>query len=120
MSGSADGSAPGLISFADFAAVEIRIGRVLSAELNPKAKKPAYVLVIDFGTAGTRTSSAQLTANYRPEDLVGRQVLAVCNFAPKRVAGVQSEVLVLAALCPRRGTVLLGPLEPVDEGARVL
>ncbi|PTL76607.1 tRNA-binding protein [Vitiosangium sp. GDMCC 1.1324] len=108
------------ISFEQFLAVDIRVGRVLSASLNPKARKPAYVLVIDFGPLGQRTTSAQVTANYRPEELVGRQVVAVCNFPPKNVAGVTSEVLVLAAVCPEQGTVLLSPDRPVSEGVRIL
>lgn len=108
------------ISFEQFLSVDIRVGRVVSASLNPKARKPAYVLVIDFGPLGQRTTSAQLTANYRPEQLVGRQVVAVCNFPPKNVAGVTSEVLVLAAVCPERGTVLLSPDQPVSEGVRIL
>ncbi|QRK11184.1 tRNA-binding protein [Archangium violaceum] len=108
------------ISFEHFLGVDIRVGRVVSASLNPKARKPAYVLVIDFGPLGQRTTSAQITANYRPEQLVGRQVVAVCNFPPKNVAGVTSEVLVLAAVCPDRGTVLLSPDQPVSEGVRIL
>jgi tRNA-binding protein len=108
------------IHFEQFLAVDVRVGRVLSASLNPKARKPAYVLVIDFGPLGQRTSSAQITANYTPEELVGRQVVAVCNFPPRNVAGVTSEVLVLAAVCPERGTVLLSPSQPVQEGVRIL
>ncbi|XYI04123.1 tRNA-binding protein [Sorangium sp. So ce1128] len=101
-------------------AVDIRVGRVTSAALNPRARKPAYVLTIDLGPLGQRTSSAQLTANYRAEELVGRQVVAVCNFPPKNIAGITSEVLVLAAVCPERGTVLLSPDQPVGEGVRIL
>src|SRR4051794_23796026 len=90
-----DDDAPAEVSVETFFQVDIRVGRVISAALNPKARKPAYRLEIDFGPLGARTSSAQLTALYTPDDLVGRQVLAVVNFAPRRVAGVESQVLVL-------------------------
>ena len=86
------------ISFDDFLKVEIRIGTVLEARLNEKARKPAYVLTLDFGPCGIKTSSAQLTKHYQPEDLVGMQVVAVLNFPAKRIAGVKSEVLILGAM----------------------
>lgn len=108
------------IDFEDFLKVEIRAGTVLSAAVNPKAQRPAYVLTLDFGPLGVKTSSAQITEHYAPEDLVGRQVVAVVNFPPKRVAGVTSEVLVLAVVSERDGTVLLAPTQPVENGARVL
>jgi tRNA-binding protein len=110
------------IEWADFERVELRVGTVLSAAPNPKARKPAYVLTVDLGPAGIRTSSAQLTVHYTPEQLVGRQVLCVCNFAPKRIAGVKSEVLVTGA---HDGTdppavVLAGFDHPVPNGSRLL
>ena len=80
---------------------------------------PAYVLRIDFGPAGIKASSAQITANYEPADLVGKQVVAVLNFEPKRVAGVKSEVLVLGAVSEDKGVVLLEPSFPVEDGARI-
>lgn len=108
------------VSFEHFQALDVRVGRVLEVRPNPAARVPAYVLSIDFGAPlGVRASSAQLTANYRAEDLVGRQVCAVMNFPPKRVAGVRSEVLVLGALDPEHGTVLLAPDRPVADGARI-
>ena len=82
-------------SIETFFEVDIRVGRVVAAALNPKARKPAYRMEVDFGPLGMRTSSAQLTALYTPEELIGRQVLAVVNFPPRRVAGVESQVLVL-------------------------
>ena len=110
-----------LISFSDFQKVHMHMGTVLSAELNRKARIPAYVLTIDFGqTHGIKTTSAQLVANYAPEDLIGRQVIAVLNVPSKDVAGVCSEVLVLAAVCPSAGTVLLAPLTKVADGTRVV
>lgn len=107
------------ILFEDFLRADLRVGTVRSAEPNPKARKPAYVLTIDFGPLGTRTSSAQLTERYAAEDLVGRQVVAVVNFPPKRVAGVTSEVLVLGAVDAAAGTTLLVPSHAVADGTRV-
>ena len=108
------------LSFEDFQKVEIKIGTVLEARLNEKARNPAYVLKIDFGEkTGVKTTSAQLTENYQPQDLVGKQVSAVMNFPPLRIAGVKSEVLVLAGVCEQNGTVLLHPSKPVDNGTHV-
>ena len=107
------------ISFDDFLKVEIRTGTVLEARLNEKAHKPAYVLTIDFGPEGIKTSSAQLTKNYQPEDLVGLQVVAVLNFPVKRIAGVKSEVLVLGAMSSETDVVLLTPTQAVENGVRV-
>ncbi|HYE57007.1 MAG TPA: tRNA-binding protein [Rhodothermales bacterium] len=106
------------IEYAAFERLDIRVGTVLSAERNPQARRPAYVLRVDFGPLGVKTSSAQLTEHYDPSDLVGRQVIAVVNFEPKRVAGVKSEVLVLASVGDD-GTVLLSPTRPVQNGSRV-
>ncbi len=109
-----------MISWEDFARVEIRVGRILTAELNPKAHKPAYVLTLDFGSElGIKTSSAQLTVHYTPEQLVGRLVVAVVNFAPKRVAGVKSEVLVLGVSDADGAVVLLEPTQEVPLGGRL-
>ena len=108
------------LSFEDFLKVDIKIGTVLEAELNEKARKPAYVLRIDFGDAiGIKTTSAQLTENYQAQDIVGRQVSAVMNFPPIRIAGVKSEVLVLAGVCEKNGTVLLHPSKMVENGTHV-
>ena len=110
---------PAEITFDDFLRVDLRVGTVRSAALNPKARVPAYVLEIDFGPLGMRTSSAQLTERYAADDLVGRQVIAVLNFPPKRVAGVKSEVLVLGAVDDAAGTTLLTLTHPVNDGTRV-
>ena len=72
------------IEWDDFQRVELRVGTIVAAEPNPKALKPAYVLRVDLGESGLKTSSAQLTAHYRCDELIGRQVLCVCNFAPNR------------------------------------
>ena len=107
------------VTFEEFQRVRIHVGAVVEAAPNPKARVPAYVLKIDFGPLGMRTSSAQITRNYTPEELVGRQVVAVLNFPPKRVAGVRSEVLVLGAVSDEEGVVLLRPTSPVANGAPV-
>jgi tRNA-binding protein len=107
------------ISFDDFLKVEIRTGTVLEARLNEKARKPAYVLTLDFGPCGIKTSSAQLTKHYQPEDLVGVQVVAVLNFPAKRIAGVKSEVLILGAMSDADDVVLLTPTQTVGNGVRV-
>ena len=111
--------APDPITFDDFLRVDLRVGTVRSAARNPKARVPAYVLEIDFGPLGMRTSSAQLTERYAAVDLVGRQVVAVLNFPLKRVAGVKSEVLVLGAVGDAAGTTLLTLTHPVADGTRV-
>jgi len=108
------------ITVDDFFRAEIRAGVVTRAEPFPEARKPAYKLWIDFGELGTKQSSAQITTLYQAEELVGRTVLAVTNFPPRRVAGFTSEVLVLGV--PIEGTadvVLVGPDRPVPPGARV-
>ena len=107
------------ISFDDFTAVEICAGTVLTAVPNEKARKPAYVLTIDFGPHGIKTSSAQLTKNYSAQELIGRQIVAVINFEPKRVAGIKSEVLVLGCDSEATDIVLLQPTHPVPNGSRV-
>ena len=107
------------LTFEEFQRVRIHAGTVVEAAPNPKARVPAYVLRIDFGPLGMRTSSARITRNYSAEELVGRQVVAVLNFPPKRVAGVKSEVLVLGAVSEEEGVVLLRPTSPVANGAPV-
>lgn len=108
------------ISWDDFQRVDIRVGRILTAAPNPKAHKPAYVLTVDFGPElGVKTSSAQLTVHYTPEELVGRLVIAVVNFEPKRVAGVKSEVLVLGLPDDDGAVVLLAPTHDVPLGGRM-
>jgi len=109
----------GVISWDDFAKVDVRVGRIVAAEAFPEARKPAFRLTLDFGGLGTRRSSAQLTKRYRPESLVGRQVVAVMNFPSKRVAGFLSEVLVLGVMVEDDDVVLLQPDQVVPLGTRV-
>ncbi|MFB4371203.1 MULTISPECIES: tRNA-binding protein [unclassified Pseudomonas] len=108
-----------IIEWQDFERVELRVGTLISAAPNAKATKPAYVLQVDLGELGIRTSSAQVTAHYRADELVGRQVLCVCNFAPKRIAGVRSEVLVTGVYDSDGKVVLAGFDKPLPNGARL-
>ncbi len=108
-----------MIAFPDFAKVDVRVGRILTAVFHAEARKPAYILTIDFGEIGSRTSSAQLTVHYRPEELVGRLIVAVVNFEPKRIAGVKSEVLVLGVPDENGAVVLLRPDLDVPLGGRM-
>ena len=108
------------ISWDDFEKVDIRVGNVVEAEPFPEARKPSIKLVVDFGAeVGTRRTSAQLTAHYEPEGLVGRQVVAVVNFPPKRIAGFKSEVLVLGVPDEDDEVVLLSPDHEVPPGGRI-
>lgn len=108
------------ISFDDFLAVDIRVGRVVRAEPYPEARKPAIKLWIDFGPEiGEKKSSARITAHYTPGDLVGRQVLAVVNFPPRQIGRFMSEVLVLGVPDADGGIVLVGPDQAVPEGGRL-
>lgn len=97
----------------------MRVGRVLEAEAFPEARKPAYKLRIDFGPLGIRRSSAQLTVHYRPEQLLGRLVIAVTNFPPRQIGPVRSQVLVLGVPDADGAVVLLEPTEDVPLGGRV-
>jgi tRNA-binding protein len=107
------------IDVEDFLKVSIHTGTVLSAALNPKARKPAFVMEVDFGAEiGHKITSAQITENYQSDELIGRQVIAITNFPPLRVAGIKSEVLVLGVLAPG-GVVLLQPDREVGNGQRI-
>ncbi len=95
------------------------MGTILTARPHPTARKPSLQLSIDFGDAGVKQSSAQLTERYSPDRLVGRQVAAVLGFPPRRVADYTSEVLVLGAMVSDSDVVLLQPDQPVANGARI-
>jgi len=107
------------ISFEEFLKVDIRVGRILTAEDFPEARKPAYKLTIDFGKLGVKKSSAQITQRYAKEQLLGRQVVAVVNFPPKQIADFISEVLVLGAVTKNNEVVLLKPDQDVELGDRI-
>ena len=108
------------ISFDDFLKVDVRVGTVLRAEAYPEARKPAIKLWIDFGDEiGEKKTSAQITAHYRPDTLVGRQVLAVVNFPPRQIGKFMSEVLVLGMPDETGEVVLVSPDQPVPLGGRL-
>ena len=109
-----------MITFHDFEKVDIRVGRVLSVESFPEARKPAYKLLIDFGEpVGTKRSSAQLTERYRPETLEGRLVLAVVNMPPRQIGPFISEVLTLGVPDSHGAVVLLRPDADVPLGGKM-
>jgi tRNA-binding protein len=108
------------LTWEEFERVDVRVGRIVAAEPFPEARKPAVRLTLDFGEElGLRRSSAQLTKYYRPEDLVGRQVVAVVNFPPKQIGPHRSEVLVLGVPDAQGAVVLLQPEREVPLGGRL-
>jgi tRNA-binding protein len=107
------------ITWGDFERVDVRVGTIVRAEPFPEARKPAYKLWIDCGALGERRSSARITDRYRIEDLVGRQVVCVVNFPPKRIGPFVSEVLVLGAYVDGDQVVLLRPDGDVQPGSRI-
>lgn len=107
------------ISWEQFSAVELRVGTVLRCEVFEKARKPAYILHIDFGDFGVKKSSAQITDLYQAPDLVGRQVIAVTNFPPKQIGPMKSECLVTGFYRSDGAVVLAVPDEAVENGSRL-
>lgn len=108
------------IGFEQFLAVDIRVGRILAVELFPQARKPAYKLTIDFGAViGIKRSSAQITKNYAPDELVGRMVAAVVNLVPRQIGQFMSEVLTLGFPDVQGNVVLFAPDKNVSVGNRL-
>lgn len=108
-----------MIGIEDFEKLEIRAGTVVDVSINRKARKPAYKMTIDFGEGlGLKTSSAQITELYQPEDLINRQVICCVNLTPMHIGSVRSEVRVLGTES-EQGVVLLAPIEKVKNGDRV-
>jgi tRNA-binding protein len=108
-----------MTTFEEFQRIDMRVGRVLSVTEFPEARVPAWKLEIDFGSeVGVKRSSAQIT-HYPREELEGRLVIGVVNFPPRRIATFDSEVLVMGAIDPEKGVVLLRPDEDVEPGDRI-
>ncbi len=108
-----------MASFDDFLKLDIRVGTIVSAKNFEKARKPAYQLEVDMGQElGIKRSSAQITDHYRPEELVGKQVLAVVNFPPRQIANFFSEILILGTYS-EGGVVLIRPDKPVKNGDKL-
>ncbi|MGN4125054.1 chaperone CsaA [Lysinibacillus sphaericus] len=104
----------------DFISLDIRIGTVIQAEELPKAKIPAIKMKIDFGeTIGMKQSSAQITKRYSPTDIIGKQVVAIVNFPPRRVAGFKSEVLVIGGVPTEGDVILLTPDQEIPNGTKI-
>ena len=108
-----------MVTFDDFLKLDIRVGEIVKAETFDKAKKPAYKLWVDFGEEiGIKKSSAQITDCYQPEELIGKQVLAVTNFPPRQIADFISEILVLGTYS-QQGVVLISPEQKVKNGDKL-
>ena len=108
-----------MATFDDFMKLDIRVGTIVEAKVFAKARKPAYQLLVDLGDEiGTKRSSAQITQHYTPEELIGRQVLAVVNFPPRQIADFMSELLVLGTYS-EGGVVLIRPDKPVANGDKL-
>ena len=108
-----------LLDWETFQKVDLRIGTIKEALPFPKANKPAFRLIIDFGTLGELRSSAQITTHYTPADLIGRQVVAIVNFPAKQVANYMSECLILGAYAEDGSVILLKPDHHVQNGSKV-
>ena len=108
-----------MAAFDDFMKLDIRVGTITDAKVFAKARKPAHQLTLDFGDEiGTKRSSAQITDHYKPEELIGKQVLAVVNFPPRQIADFMSEVLVLGTYS-EGGVVLITPDKKVQNGDKL-
>ena len=108
------------LSYSDFLKVDIRVGTVLSVKNNEKARQPSLVIEVDFGAEiGIKTSSAKITHYYHSENLIGKQIIAVCNFSTKNIAGIVSEVLILGAVDKEGKVILMHPSQKVENGLKV-
>jgi tRNA-binding protein len=108
-----------IITWADFEKIDIRTGTITEVSDFPKARNPSYQLKIDFGGLGFKKSSAQVVDKYKKEDLIGMQVIAVVNFAPKQIANFFSECLVLGVYTAEKQVILLQPQQTVTNGMKI-
>jgi tRNA-binding protein len=108
-----------MATFEDFEKIDIRVGEIIEVEDFPKARNPSYKLKVDFGELGVRVSSAQLTKLYSKADLLHRQIIAVVNFPPKRIAGFKSEILILGVMKEDGEVILLQPDREAPLGYRI-
>ena len=108
-----------MISWEDFAKINIQTGTIVEVNDFPKARKPAYKLTIDFGPLGLKQSSAQITKHYTKEQLMGQQIIAVVNFPPKQIADFMSECLVLGVYDENNDVILLHPQKAVNNGSKI-
>ncbi len=109
-----------MITWSDFEKIDMRVGTILEAREFPEARKPAYQILIDFGgDLGKKRSSAQITAHYKIDELIGRQVIAVVNFPKKSIAGFKSECLILGVYDENNAVILLEPRQPVKNGQKI-
>jgi len=108
-----------MINIKEFDKLDLRVGTILKADLLKDTNKPSYLLEIDFGKIGIKRSSAQITELYKPNELIGKQIVAAVNISPKKIAGFTSEVLVLGANSKEQAVVLLEPQKNIPNGAKV-
>ena len=108
-----------IINWSDFEKIDIRTGTITEVSDFPKARNPSYQLKIDFGELGIKRSAAQVVAHYKKEDLTGKQVIAVVNFAPKQIANFFSECLVLGVYTAEKQVILLQPQQMVTNGMKI-
>src|SRR5690606_15670149 len=106
------------LTWDEFMRVEMRVGTIISAEEFKEVRNPAYKMIIDFGEYGKRKTSAQITKLYSPEQLIGRQVVAVINFPSKQIANIMSECLVLGGIGENKEVILIAPEREVKNGTR--
>lgn len=107
------------LTWDEFMRVEMRIGTIIAAEVFPEVRNPAYKITIDFGEFGIRKTSAQITALYQTDELIGKQVVAVINFPPKQIATMMSECLILGGIGDHKEVTLLQPERAVKNGTRI-
>ena len=107
------------LTWEDFMKVEMRVGTIISAEVFKEVRNPAYKITVDFGPFGIRKTSAQITTLYQPDELIGKQVVAVINFPPKQIATMMSECLVLGGVGESKEVTLLQPERQVKNGTRI-